>query len=57
MLNVGDRVVKTVGDYRFEGEVVSVFAKRSGIVRVVVENDEGILHIFSENQLKSVNLK
>lgn len=57
MLNVGDRVVKTVGDYTFSGYVVSVFTKRSGIVRVVVENDEGILHIFSENQLKSVNLK
>ena len=52
MLKVGDKVVKTAGDYRFEGIVVAVFTKLSGAIRVVVENGDGILHIFSESQLK-----
>jgi hypothetical protein len=48
---VGDSVVKGGGDYTFEGVVRSVFAKRSGAVRYVVENDAGILHIFSAGNL------
>lgn len=48
---IGDPVVKTGGDYRFEGEVVAMFAKRSGAVRLVVEDDRGVLHIFSPSQL------
>ena len=52
---VGDGVIKTGGDYHFYGDVVAVFAKRSGAVRVVVENREGILHIFNPTQLKSVH--
>lgn len=49
----GDRVKKTTGDYTFEGEVVSVFNKRNnGPLRVVVENDAGIVHIFNPKQLK-----
>jgi hypothetical protein len=51
--NIGDPVVKTGGDYRFEGEVVALFIKRSGQVRCVVEDDRGVLHIFSPKQLTS----
>jgi hypothetical protein len=52
--NVGDGVVKNGGDYYFYGDVVAVFRKRSGAERVVVENADGILHIFNPNQLRPV---
>lgn len=39
------------GDYRFSGYVVAIFEKRSGQVRCVVENQDGILHIFNPAQL------
>lgn len=54
---VGDRVVKSTGDYRFDGWVVCVFRKRprlsekEGPVRYVVQNADGILHIFSAANL------
>lgn len=51
---VGDRVEKTGGDYTFRGLVVAVFRKRSGAVRLVVENADGLLFIFSETQLRFV---
>ena len=51
---VGQRVIKDSGDYTYNGIVVSVFAKRSGAVRLVVENDDGMLFIFNEKQLKLV---
>jgi hypothetical protein len=51
---VGEYVFKCSGDYHFRGHVVAVFRKRSGAVRVVVENEDGVLHIFSEAQLKAV---
>lgn len=51
---VGQRVVKDGGDYRFEGEIMARFAKKSGAVRVVVENEDGVLHIFSLTQLRVV---
>lgn len=44
---IGKRVSKTGGDYSFDGEIRAVFRKKSGVVRYVVENDQGILHIFS----------
>ena len=44
-------VVKTGGDYSFEGVVVARFHKLSGKERVVVENSDGILHIFNPTQL------
>jgi len=50
---VGDPVQKTKGDYTFYGWVVSTFKKRTGTKRIVVENAEGILHIFNEDQLES----
>ncbi len=47
----GQEVVKSGGDYTFRGVVVAAFEKLSGKVRYVVENRDGILHIFSESQL------
>lgn len=47
----GDNVEKISGDYTFDGVVVSVFKKLNGKVRIVVENQDGLLHIFSENNL------
>lgn len=52
-LKEGDEVIKDKGDYTFEGKVVSVFYKLNGSIRVVVENEAGILHIFNPLQLKS----
>ncbi len=49
--DVGDRVYKIGGDYSFEGVVVSAFDKTTGFRRYVVENPQGLLHIFSGRQL------
>jgi hypothetical protein len=49
--DVGTFVVKSKGDYIFSGHVVTVFRKRSGAVRYVVENADGVLHIFNHSQL------
>lgn len=50
-------VEKTTGDYRFPGIVVSAFRTLRGLRRYVVEctveGCDGILHIFSEDQLRS----
>ncbi len=51
---VGDRVEKTGGDYSFVGFVRGVFMKKSGLYRYAVENDAGILHIFSAMQLRHI---
>lgn len=51
-VKTGDEVEKVGGDYRYRGVVVAVFEKRSGAVRVVVENDGGMLFIFSPAQLR-----
>lgn len=51
---VGQRVVKTGGDYTFAGVVIARFTKRSGAVRYAVENDDGIVHIFNGKQLVAV---
>lgn len=50
-MKINDKVIKTGGDYTFDGTVVAVFQKLSGKTRVVVENEAGILHIFSESNL------
>jgi len=50
----GQSVQKIGGDYTFQGTIVAIFYKRSGQVRCVVENREGILHIFNLNQLAPV---
>lgn len=61
---VGDRVHKTIGDYTFSGVIVTRFVKWQrdlagpqpgvGIKRYVVQNREGILHIFNEMTLDKV---
>jgi hypothetical protein len=56
VFNVGDTVTKQGGDYRFAGVVVAAFRKLShagepGAHRYVVENRDGVLHIFSGKQL------
>lgn len=52
MFKVGDKVEKVGGDYTFQGIVVSAFKKLSGLVRFVVEDDRGTLHVYSEKNLK-----
>jgi len=52
MFNVYDRVEKVGGDYTFKGVVVAAFPKLSGAIRYVVEDDRGILHIYSEKNLR-----
>jgi protein gp37 len=47
----GDRVSKVGGDYRFDGEIRGVVTKLSGALRYVVEDDRGVLHVFSAKQL------
>lgn len=49
---VGDNVSKVGGDYRFDGVVVAVFNKLSGVRRYVVEDDRGVLHIYSAKNLE-----
>lgn len=53
-LQCGTKVTKIGGDYVFNGIIVAVFTKLSGKVRLVVEDDRGILHIFSETNLKKL---
>ncbi len=47
-----DKVEKVGGDYTFAGTIVSKFNKLSGAERFVVEDDRGVLHIYSERNLK-----
>lgn len=49
--DVDDPVRKVGGDYTFEGWVVAKFNKRSGAVRYVVEDDRGVLHVYSAKNL------
>lgn len=51
---IGETVKKDSGDYVFEGEIVSVFRKKSGVIRIVVEDDRGLLFIFNQNSLERV---
>lgn len=53
-ITVGAHVVKEGGDYQYEGIVVCVFEKTSGHWRLVVENRDGMLFIFNEQQLRVV---
>ncbi len=50
-MEVGDKVSKQGGDYRFDGVIVSKFKKLAGQERFVVEDDRGILHIYSAKNL------
>jgi hypothetical protein len=38
-------------DFKFEGQVRAVFRKKNGNLRYVVENADGLLHIFAERHL------
>lgn len=49
---VGSKVSKVGGDYRFDGVVVASFKKLGGLVRYVVEDDRGVLHIYGPKNLK-----
>lgn len=51
-LRTGDAVAKEGGDYRFDGIVVAIFDKLHGGVRVVVEDERGLLFIFNPKQLR-----
>ena len=53
-LKVGDTVEKTGGDYTYKGDIVGVIHKKSGVLRFVVENDDGMLFIFNPTQLTRV---
>lgn len=54
---IGDKVFKPKG-YKFPGTVVSIFQTTSGETRIVAEMlDNGMLHIFNENQLEFVSEK
>lgn len=49
---IGEMVSKVGGDYRFDGRVVSRFYKISGALRYVVEDDRGVLHVYSHKNLR-----
>ena len=49
---IGDPVRKVGGDYQFEGTVVAAFYKLSGVRRFVVEDDRGVLHVYSARILE-----
>lgn len=49
---VGDLVEKVGGDYTFIGVVVASFRKKTGARRYVVEDDRGVLHVYSANSLR-----
>ncbi len=54
MFNIGDKIYKDKGDYTFEGEIMAVVFKKSGVRRYVVEDDRGLLLIMSENQFSGI---
>jgi hypothetical protein len=54
-MQLGDEVEKIGGDYTFVGVVVADFKKLSGGRRLVVEDDRGVLHVYSEKNLRLMN--
>lgn len=54
LIPIGTQVSKTGGDYRFDGTVVAAFKKLSGAVRYAVEDDRGVLHIYSRKNFTIV---
>lgn len=46
-----DRLTVKGGDYTYEGYIDTVFKKRGGAVRCVVEDDKGRLFIHNAAQL------
>lgn len=53
--SIGDLVEKVGGDYTFIGVVVAAFQKLSGAERYVVEDDRGVLHVYSAKCLRLRN--
>lgn len=53
-MHTGDKVEKVGGDYTFVSIIVSRFQKLSGAERFVVEDDRGVLHVYSEKNLRMV---
>lgn len=51
MIEIGSQVKKVGGDYRFDGVVISIFEKLSGQIRYAVEDDRGVIHIYSAKNL------
>jgi hypothetical protein len=51
-LEIGQLVEKVGGDYQFVGNIVAKFSKLSGAVRYVVEDDRGVLHVYSAKILR-----
>lgn len=49
----GDKAIKPKG-YKFNSTIVSVFKTTKGEIRIVAENQDGLLHIFNENQLEKI---
>lgn len=49
---VGDKVRKTGGDYTFDGVVVAAFQKLGGVWRYIVEDERGLLMIYSAKNLE-----
>lgn len=54
VLQIGSKVIKRDGDYTFVGEVVAIFPKRSGAMRIVVEDDRGLLLIMNGRMVEVV---
>ena len=54
---IGDRVEKFGIDYKYEGIIISIFYRLNGKLSLVAEDDWGILHIFSEEDIKLKNNK
>jgi hypothetical protein len=52
VFSVGDKVIKDKGDYRFHGTVVATFRKLSGAVRYIVEDNRGLLLIYSAANIR-----
>lgn len=51
---IGDKAYKPKG-YKFECTIVAIFETTSGEIRIVGEMiDNGMLHIFNENQLEKL---
>jgi hypothetical protein len=48
-----DMVEKKGGDYYFKGTLIGLCLKISGKERLIVENADGVCHIFSPAQLSS----
>lgn len=51
MFKVGDKVSKKAG-YKYVGTVVAAFYTLAEKPRIVVDNGDGMLHIFNHDQME-----